>query len=201
MLSLLSGIYAIVDAAEGEPLAQLDDVLAGGVRLVQYRAKAGVDRTMLGALHARAVAAGALLIVNDDLAAIEDADGVHLGQEDLAMLDRAALRAAYPGKILGISCPDVATSREAEAIGADYVGVGSMYATRSKSDAGDPIGGQAIRAVVEALTIPVAAVGGITLATIPEVRRAGAAMAAVITAISRATDRRAAARALVDAWG
>jgi thiamine-phosphate pyrophosphorylase len=201
MQSLLTGIYAIVDAAEGDPFAQLDDVLAGGIRLVQYRAKAGVDRAVLVALHARTVAASALLIVNDDLTAIDAADGVHLGQEDLTLLDRTALRAAHPAKIIGISCPDVVTSRAAEALGADYVGVGSMYATRSKDDAGEPIGGRGIRAVVEAITIPVAAVGGITLATIPEVRGAGAAMAAVITAISRASDRRAAARALVDAWG
>ena len=200
MRSLLTGIYAIVDAEEGDPFAQLDDVLAGGVRLVQYRAKTGVDRAVLAALHARTVAANALLIVNDDLAAIDAADGVHLGQEDLLALDRTTLRAAHPAKILGISCPDVVTSHEAEELGADYVGVGSMYATRSKNDAGEPIGCRGIRAVVEAIGIPVAAVGGITLATIPEVRSTGAAMAAVITAISRASDRRAAARALVDAW-
>ncbi|MBV8600527.1 MAG: thiamine phosphate synthase, partial [Candidatus Eremiobacteraeota bacterium] len=84
--------------------------------------------------------------------------------------------------------------------GADYVGVGSMYPTASKADAGPPIGPAGVRAVVEAVRIPVAAIGGITLERIPEVRATGAAMAAVITAISRAKDRRLAARALVEAW-
>jgi thiamine-phosphate pyrophosphorylase len=196
----LRGIYAIVDGAEGDVLAQVADVLAAGVRLVQYRSKAGIDRAVLAAARERAHAAGAILIVNDDLRLLDDADGIHLGQEDLAPLDVKGLRARVGTKILGISAPDAAAARAAVALGADYVGVGSMYATRTKSDAGAPIGPQGVRRVVEAVAVPVAAIGGITLANIAEVRATGAAMAAVITAISRAPDRRAAARALVEAW-
>ncbi len=198
--NLLRGIYAIVDAAEGDVLAQLDDVLAGGVRLVQYRCKSGPDRGILAAAHQRTLLAGATLIVNDAWELAGDADGVHLGQEDLELVERGSLRACLRGKILGISAPDVAAARAAAVLGADYLGVGSMYATGSKSDAGAPIGPQGIRAVVQAVELPVAAIGGITLERVPEVRRSGAAMAAVISAISRAPDRRAAARALVDAW-
>ena len=199
---LLRGIYAIVDVTAGgdDPLAQVADVLAGGVRLVQYRAKSGVDRPLLRRFRAQVAAAGGLVIVNDDVGALDDADGVHLGQEDLARVDLPALRARHPGKILGISCPDVRTGLAAQAAGADYAGAGAMYATASKDDAGAPIGPGGVRAAVEALAIPVAAIGGITLERIPEVRATGAAMAAVITAISRAPDRAAAARALVDAW-
>lgn len=197
---MLEGIYAIVDAGEGDVLAQTDDAIAGGIRLVQYRSKTGIDRRTLVAARARVHAAGGMLIVNDDLAAASDADGVHLGQEDLERVDARALRARLVGKILGISCPDVQSARAAAALGADYVGVGAMFATGTKSDAGPPIGAAGVRSVVAAVALPVAAIGGITLSNIHEVRNTGAAMAAVITAISRAEDRRAAARALVEAW-
>jgi thiamine-phosphate pyrophosphorylase len=200
MTKQLSGIYAIVDAAEGDILAQLERVLAGGIRIVQYRSKAGLDRDVVIRAVRRAHDAGALLIVNDDAELLDEADGVHLGQEDLALLDGRALRERAGGKIIGISCPDVASAQAAVVLGADYVGVGAMYATASKHDAGEPIGPQGIRAAVEAVRIPVVAIGGITLARIAEVRATGAAMAAVITAISRAPDPTGAARALVDAW-
>lgn len=199
-MSRLHGIYAIVDAAEGDVLAQLDDVLAGGIRLVQYRAKSGPQRGILAAARERTQRAGATLIVNDAWELADEADGVHLGQEDLDPALRASLRRRLAGKILGISCPDVTAAKAAAALGADYLGVGSIYATGSKSDAGEPIGPLGVRAVVDASDVPVAAIGGITLERIAEVRSTGAVMAAVITAISRARDRRAAARALVDAW-
>lgn len=201
----LTGIYAILDPSQGDVLAQLDDALAGGVRIVQYRCKTGPDAATLRALHERARNADALLIVNDALDLLEHADGVHLGQEDLELLERspsgvASLRAQLRGKILGISCPDVPSAQRAAELGADYLGVGSMYATGSKHDAGEPIGAEGVRAVVAAVALPVAAIGGITLERIGDVRSTGAAMAAVITAISRAEDRRSAARALVEAW-
>jgi thiamine-phosphate pyrophosphorylase len=196
----LRGIYAILDAAEGDVLAQLDDVLAGGIRLVQYRSKRGPERRILAAARERTKRAGATLIVNDAWDLVDEADGVHLGQEDLELVERDSLRRRLAGKILGISCPDVATAKAAAALGADYLGVGSIYSTGSKSDAGEPIGPLGVRAVVEAVDLPIAAIGGITLNRISEVRTTGAAMAGVISAISRAPDRRAAARALVDAW-
>lgn len=198
--AILRGIYAILDAAEGDVLAQLDDVLAGGVRLVQYRCKSGPQRHVAAAACERAHRVGAALIVNDALDLLDVADGVHLGQEDLDLLDRGSLRARCGDKIVGISCPDAATARIAAALGADYAGVGSMYPTGSKADAGAPIGFGGVRAVVQAIEIPVAAIGGITLERIREVRATGAAMAAVITAISRSHDRRFATRALVEAW-
>ncbi|MBV8600870.1 MAG: thiamine phosphate synthase, partial [Candidatus Eremiobacteraeota bacterium] len=119
---MLSGIYAIVDAAEGEPLAQLADVLAGGVRVVQYRAKSGVRRELLVAMHERARTEGAVLLVNDELALIADCDGVHLGQEDLEAIDSGLLAARCATSLLGISCPDAESARAAAGLGADYVG-------------------------------------------------------------------------------
>jgi thiamine-phosphate pyrophosphorylase len=199
-LTQLHGIYAIVDAAEGDALAQLDDVVAGGIRLVQYRCKAGIDRTLLRAMRERANADGAVLIVNDALELLDEADGVHLGQEDLQLLDASSLRERAGSKIVGISCPDIAAARAAVVLGADYVGVGAMYVTSTKADAGAAIGAHGVREVVQAVKLPVAAIGGITLERIDDVRETGAAMAAVITAISRAPNRRDAARALVERW-
>jgi thiamine-phosphate diphosphorylase len=201
MNAQLCGIYAIVDpAAIASPLALLDDVLAAGVRLVQFRAKAGVDRPLLRALHERTRDAGALLIVNDDLDAALEADGLHAGQEDLARLGASGLRARLSGLVLGISCGLPAEARVAERLGADYVGTGPFAPTASKADAGEAIGTAGLRAVVAATALPVAAIGGIGLAELAAVAAAGARMAAVISAISGGPDPRANARALVERW-
>ena len=197
----LTGIYAIVDPAFApNPAALLDDVLAAGVRIVQYRAKAGVDGGLLRRLLARTRAAGAALVVNDDVESALAADGLHAGQEDLAGVDLASLRARLGDRLFGVSCGTAAEARAAEAAGADYVGTGPFAATSSKADAGVLLGPAGLAAVVAATRLPVAAIGGIDLAALPAVARAGAAMAAVISAIALAPDPRAAARALVERW-
>src|SRR5438132_11601841 len=124
-MTKLRGIYAIVDAERTEePFELLDDVFAAGVSIVQYRAKRGVDRDLLERMLARTRDAGALLIVNDDLEAALAADGLHLGQEDLAAHDPATLRARLGRRILGISCATPAEAQTAAAFGADYLGIG-----------------------------------------------------------------------------
>ena len=206
MSSAPSGIYAIIDsAATADPERFLAAILAGGVRLVQYRAKGGVDRALVRALHARTRSAGAVLVVNDDLAAALDADGLHVGQEDLADLevsglDAAGLRAALEGKLLGVSCGLPEEARQAYADGADYVGTGPFKATRSKADAGSAIGVAGVAAVCAATTLPVAAIGGIELEDLPGLVGAGARMAAVLSALAAAPDPEARARAFVAAW-
>jgi thiamine-phosphate pyrophosphorylase len=198
---MLSGIYAIVDRSLCDaPLDLLEAVLDGGVRVVQYRAKAGVDRALVRALAGRARARGALLIVNDDLEAALEADGLHVGQEDLVTYGGAGLRARLGARIFGISCGLASEALGAERLGADYVGTGPFAPTATKGDAGEAIGAQGVRRVVEATRLPVAAIGGIGLAALPEVAASGAAMAAVASAIARASDPRAAAAALVARW-
>ncbi len=197
----LCGIYAIVDAdATADPLALLDDVLAGGVRLIQCRAKSGVAHELVRAMASRTRARGATLIVNDDLEASLDADGLHVGQEDLVRLDGRILPERLGGRILGISCGTPEEAREAESLGADYVGVGPYAATSSKLDAGPAIGAAGIRAVVAATKLPVAAIGGIGFDDLAAIVASGAAMAAIISAIGRGPDPRANARALVERW-
>jgi thiamine-phosphate pyrophosphorylase len=197
----LSGIYAILDPASGrDPGALLEAVLAAGVRLVQLRAKDVVERALVRRLHARTQGAGALLIVNDDLGAALKADGLHAGQEDLERLGAATLRARLGARVLGISCGLPAEARAAEALGADYIGTGPYALTSSKLDAGDAIGIAGLRAVVDATTLPVAAIGGIELADLAAVVAGGARMAALISAIARGPNPGANARALVERW-
>jgi thiamine-phosphate pyrophosphorylase len=195
----LRGLYAVTPET-GDTAWLADRVAAcveGGARLVQYRAKQLTPERALE--QARALAAicrrhGVPLIVNDsiDLAAACGAHGVHLGRDDA---DPRRARALLPGAIVGVSCyDDPARAAAAAAAGADYVAIGSLFASRSKPGA--------TRAPLAALAeakrvggLPVAAIGGITPDNAPEVLAAGADMLAVIAAIFDADDVHAAARA------
>jgi thiamine-phosphate pyrophosphorylase len=174
--------------------------LDAGITVVQYRAKRGIDASHVRALREATRESGALLIVNDDChATIEfDADGVHLGPDDAGFDRIANVRAMLGERLIGASC---GTPAEARAAGdADYLGVGAVYATASKDDAGLPIGIDGMLAVARATRLPVAAIGGITYDTLADVRASGVAMAAVISAVANAPDPRDAARALVARW-
>lgn len=200
---LLHGIYAIVnESAQPDPIGLTHAILGGGVRIVQYRAKSGIVPEHARAMRELTRVHNALFIINDDWRAVHsyDADGVHLGPEDALPEDLAAIRAVLPDRLIGISCGTAQEAAAANASDVDYIGAGSVYATTSKADAGDPIGIAGLRSVAAASAVPVAAIGGITLAAVGEVRAGGAAMAAVISAISGATDPQAAAAALVRAW-
>jgi thiamine-phosphate diphosphorylase len=197
----LHGIYALVEPQRpAAPLAYLDALLRGGIRLVQVRAKSGLDEALLDAAVARIRAAGGTAIVNDDVALALRADGVHLGQEDAAAHDLGELRRRFGARVIGLSC---GTPSEARAVpaGVDYLGVGPIFATSSKADAGGPIGVNGVRVVVEATRLPVAAIGGITLDVLGRVRETGATMAAIISALANAADPETTARAFVRAWG
>ena len=195
------GIYALVDPAAHPDAAYLDALLRGGLRLVQIRAKGGLTRAALRVAVERIRAAGGTAIVNDDVDLALEADGVHLGQEDLAGHDLRALRAKLGPRAIGLSCGTPAEARAVPAGLVDYIGAGPIFATSSKGDAGGPIGVNGVRVVVEATPLPVAAIGGITLDAVPRVRETGAAMAAVISALAGARDPETTARAFVAAWG
>jgi thiamine-phosphate pyrophosphorylase len=197
---LAHGIYAIVDTAlVADPVPFARALLAGGVRVVQLRAKSGVDRAHLRGLLEAAHDCGGLVLVNDDIEAARLADGVHLGQEDAELLDLRALRTEFAEKVIGLSCgvPDEAT--RANPLGLDYYGVGPFFSTSTKGDAGAPIGARGVNAVVGASSVPIVAIGGITGPRLAEVRASGAAMAAMISALCT-PEPETTARELVAAW-
>jgi thiamine-phosphate pyrophosphorylase len=180
--------------------ALLDQVLAGGCRLVQLREKAlpPVELYPLAqALRRRSREAGAAFIVNDrvDLALAVDADGVHLGQEDLPA--RAARGILRPGMLLGISTHDPAQAAQAVADGADYVAVGSMFPTGTKAGF-QLVGPGLIRELRPRVPVPLVGIGGITPDNVGEVIGAGADGAAVISAVCAAPDPAAATRRFLD---
>ncbi len=197
--SRLHGVYALVDPDRVEPIGFTEALMRGGIRLVQVRAKSGIDGATLIAIVARVREAGGVAIVNDDVRLARLADGVHLGQEDAALLDVPALRAAMRGGIIGLSCGTPAEARAADPALYDYVGAGPVFATPSKHDAGLPIGISGVRAVAEATRLPCAAIGGIGAETIARVRESGSAMAAVMGAVV-CENVEDAARTLVERW-
>jgi thiamine-phosphate pyrophosphorylase len=202
-IARLRGLYAIVDSSAARPPLELcASFLEGGAGVVQLRLK-NAQGSELFRMAVEAVrlcrARGALLIVNDrlDVALAAGADGVHLGQHDLPL---AAARRAAPGLLIGIS-----THSDAEidaAAGADYLGFGPVFATRSKPGASlpPPHGIAGLRRAVQRAAAPIVAIGGITAATAGEVAKAGAACAAAIGELCHAADPAAAARAMAEAF-
>ncbi len=199
--ALLHGVYCIVnESADCARIAQA--ALAAGVRIVQYRAKAGIRGETLRSLRKLTRTRGALLVLNDNwrMAREFDCDGVHLGPDDEGFAAVAAVRASLGERLIGLSCGTIAEACRADSNDADYAGVGPVYATASKVDAGAPIGIAGLKEVAAATRLPVAAIGGITANNIASVRESGVAMAAVIAAIADAADPTSAAAQLVTRW-
>lgn len=186
-------LYVVLDrtAARGRDLEDiLEAAAAAGCRMVQLREKAwpsGRLWPLAERLRARAHAAGVTFIVNDrvDLALALDADGVHLGQDDLP--PRPARALLRPGMVLGISTHSVEQARAAQAAGADYVAVGSMFATATKPDF-ELVGPDLIRKLRPEMSVPLVGIGGITTDNVHEVIAAGADGVAVISAVCGAAD-------------
>jgi len=175
----------------------------GGTDAVQLREKetSARSRYELGhELRELTAAAGVDLIVNDriDIAQAIDADGVHVGQSDLPVA--VARDLLGPDVIVGCSASTVAAAREAEADGADYLGVGAVYGTSSKDvdDAKDGVGPERIAAIADAVSIPIVGIGGITADNAGDVVEAGASGVAVVSEITAASQPRIATEALTD---
>jgi thiamine-phosphate pyrophosphorylase len=197
-------LYVILDrtAVAGRDLGDLlDAVIAGGARMVQLREKTWPSGQLLPLaerLRARCRTAGVTFVMNDrvDLAVAVEADGVHLGQDDLP--PRRARPLLRPGMILGVSTHSVEQARRAQADGADYVAVGAMFPTPTKPDF-ELVGPALLRAVRPEIRVPLVGIGGITPANVGEVIRAGADGVAVISAVCAAADPAAASADFLDA--
>lgn len=196
-------LYVIIttELGGGRPTLELvRQSLAGGATAIQLREKDLPARKLveLGRVIRELTRdAGAAFIINDrlDVALAVEADGLHIGQEDLpATIARQLLG---PDKILGVSVGTVAEARQAAADGADYIGAGPLYATKSKGDTGSPIGLKGLRAIRAAVAIPIVGIGGINASNAAEVIAAGADGIAVISAVIGAPDITTAARRLL----
>jgi thiamine-phosphate pyrophosphorylase len=196
-------LYVILDpAASGgrDVEAVADAVLAAGALWLQLRDKTATTRELIARarrLAGRIRAAGGVFIVNDrlDVALAAGADGVHLGQDDLPAAEGRRLA---PTHVLGVSAHSLDQARRAQTDGADYVALGSIFATGSKPGF-ELVGLEALRLVRPHVAVPLVAIGGITAERVAEVRAAGADAVAVISAIGMARDPGAATRAFLTA--
>jgi thiamine-phosphate pyrophosphorylase len=199
-MNLPSHFYAIIDPSGGhEPVELARTMLSAGAKILQLRLKSAPTGRFVEAareIAAMCRGAGALFIVNDrvDIAMLCDADGVHLGQEDLPL--EAARHLIGAQKIIGISTHSIDQARAAEAGGADYIGFGPIFPGGLKQNR-EGKGIEALRAVRSAVGIPIVAIGGITADRVPEVLAAGADAAAIITDVVRARDVGARAREIL----
>jgi thiamine-phosphate pyrophosphorylase len=155
-----------------------------GVSIIQYRNKTGSSKGFYEeALKIRRIFRRALFVINDriDIAVAVGADGVHIGQDDMPL--ESARKIAGKKKIIGVSVSTLAQAHAAVKGGADYLGVGPIYSTRTKADADKPTETGLIRRIKKEFDIPVAAIGGITLDNAPAVISAGADALCAISAV------------------
>jgi thiamine-phosphate pyrophosphorylase len=199
---ILPPLYAILDPEQtqgGDPEVVLRQLLDGGAKVVQLRAKTMAPRDFLQlARSARSLTRSdhCRLIINDraDIALACDADGVHLGQEDMPL---HAARKIMGQKIIGISTHDIEQAREAERGGADYIGFGPMFGTMTKATGYAARGVELLRQTRSAVRLPIVAIGGIKEEHVQEVWRAGANSAAIISDLLGATDVVAKSRRII----
>ena len=179
----------------------LEEALAAGVTMLQLRDKQADGRLLYErGLRLREMTRrhGVPLIVNDrvDIMLAIGADGVHVGPGDLPL---AAVRSLAPGKIVGYSASSPEAALQGERLGADYLGSGPFRLTRTKPDTGSPLGAAGLSRIVEATSLPLVAIGGITPADCTAAMAAGAAGVCVISAILGKEDIPAAVRAFTRA--
>jgi thiamine-phosphate diphosphorylase len=191
-LRLPWGAYVVTS---DDHLLLAGEACRGGARIIQYRDKeapAGKRLEIARKIRCLTREHGALFIVNDqiDIALLSDADGVHLGQEDIAIADARKLLA--PGMIVGVSCSSLEQARAAERQGADYLGIGAVFATPIKQ--GYPLVGlDGLRRIAAEISLPLVAIGGINLDNMAEVKAVGVGNVAMVREFQNDTAAKVAA--------
>jgi thiamine-phosphate pyrophosphorylase len=198
----LHGLYVIIDSQTLDFKDEVDaarKAIKGGAKVIQLRDKLRSKGELLAIAKKLANLcrqSDVLFIVNDylDIALASDADGIHIGQDDLPL---SVIRKELPvDRIIGVSTATVALARKAESEGSDYVAVGSIFPSPTKPKA-TVVGLERLRQIRKAISIPIVAIGGINRQNIGEVMAAGADAAAVISAVLNQKDTESAARQLV----
>lgn len=195
----MRGLYAIVDpdrCAGRDPVAVAHAILRGGCAVLQLRAKRLADGPRLALARQLGVvcrAAGVPFVVNDrvDLALLADADGVHLGQDDVTPPEARRIVGRMQ---IGVSTHSLAQALDAVRNGADLIGFGPVYETLTKDDPDPVVGIAELRQVCTQVRVPVVAIGGITRDRARECAAAGATLVAAISAVCGAEDPETAAR-------
>ncbi|CAG1772839.1 thiamine-phosphate pyrophosphorylase [uncultured bacterium] len=201
----IRGLYAVIDSS-WVPLSSAGktalELARAGVGIIQLRAKDEGSRAVLEAAAAvrEATRGKALFIVNDrvDVAILSGADGVHLGQDDIPLTDARKL---MPSSIIGVSTHNLAEAKEAQSQAADYISFGPIYPTKTKKDADAVKGLQGLRSIASAVSVPIVAIGGITVETAAPAIRAGASSVAIISDILLAADAAGRARDIISRIG
>ena len=184
----MTGFYFITDAnlSRRGNLSDVKSALQAKVKVVQYRNKSATTRDMLKeALELKRACKNTIFLVNDrlDIALAVNADGVHLGRHDMPYA--LARKLLGKNKVIGLKVHSLKEEKLAQKLGADYLGVSPIFATKTKTDAGKPSGIKLIRKIRKELDIPIIAIGGINLKNAPRVISAGAdglcAISAVVT--------------------
>jgi thiamine-phosphate pyrophosphorylase len=186
---LPGGIYALTSELHSlgrNNVEMAQEILVAGVKILQYREKGKKQKQVYEEcviLRQMTREAGALFIVNDyiEIARAVDADGVHIGQDDLPL--KVVRTLVGPSMIIGVSTHSPEQAQRAIEGGADYIGVGPIFATQTKTDVCAPVGLEYLRYVVEQLDIPFVAIGGIKEDNLAQVITAGAATVALVTEI------------------
>ncbi len=211
----IRGLYAIVDNTLTPHLSHpelAEKVLQGGARIIQLRVKPSDPGFRKSTLSDRELLETAKvirnltrhykasLIINDwaDIALAAEADGLHLGQDDLPLSE--ARRILGENKVIGISTHSLEEAQRAWKEGADYLGFGPVFTTETKGESLSPRGIESLKQVVDAIDLPIIAIGGINEKNIEEVIQTGADGAAIISSITTAEDITEKTRLFVELW-
>ncbi len=198
-------VYLVIgrdDCVFYPPVEIVQQALAAGIKAVQLREKSGNMKDIIAfgkEIRKLTKEHQALFFVNDriDLAQILEADGIHLGQEDLPIHE---VKKIIPsGFKIGISARTVKDAIEAEKAGADYLGVGAVYPTGTKKNA-KYIGLEGIKGIKDAVSIPIVAIGGISEGRVGKIRKYGADGIAVVSAISKSKKPFQSAKKIMEEW-
>jgi thiamine-phosphate pyrophosphorylase len=189
----MKGYYFITDSSISRAgnLSDVQNALKAKVEVVQYREKQKCTKEMYKeALLLRKLCKGIIFLINDrvDIALSVDADGVHIGNDDLPY--SVIRKLLGKKKIIGMTVHRVKEAREAQELGADYIGISPIFATSTKADAGIPVGIELIKKIKKEVSIPVIAIGGINLPNAPEVVLAGVDALCAISAVVTSKDVR-----------
>lgn len=201
---MIKGYYFVTDSALSRAgnISDVKSALASGVKVVQYREKSKPGNDMYNeALLLRKLCERVIFLVNDrvDIAIGSGADGVHLGREDIPY--EAARRMLGEDKIIGLTARTFKEAVEAQGLGADYIGVGPVFGSRTKPEAGEPVGTGLIKKIKENLSIPVIAIGGIGLLNAKEAVMAGADGICAVSAVVTKPDVRSEIRKFQELFG